>query len=101
MKAVPIEDGILFTFEESTLSGMFENATDWGFVVKDSTQDPKTPRWGKVIATGPKVTHIAVDQYILVESLMWTTFLTLGDGDRFWKTNEAHVMCVSDAPPSF
>lgn len=102
MKAKAIEDGILFTFVEETSGGAFENATDWGFVVQSKVEDPTKPRWAKVIDVGPKVKLISKGQYILVENLMWTTSLSLNENDeKFWKTNEKHVMCVSDEYPEF
>jgi hypothetical protein len=95
-----IEDGILFKFVEDTLGGGFQNATNWGFVIQNKTDDPKASRWAKVTNVGPKVKYVQVGQYILIEKLMWTAGLRFL-GDLFWKTNEKYVMCVSDVPPSF
>lgn len=97
-----IEDGIIFQFVEDTMGGGFENATNWGFVIQNKTEDVKQPRWGKVLEVGPKVKHVSVGQYIFIEKLMWTTALTIENYDtKFWKTNESHVLCTSDSFPEF
>lgn len=94
-----IEDGIIFKFIEDIASKTFENKTDWGFIIKDKMNDVKRPRWGQALVVGPKVKHVAVGDYILIENLQWTNRLDYKD-DKFWKTNESKVIMVSKRHPS-
>lgn len=100
MSVRPIESGILFQFVEDTQNGSFENATDWGFVIKNRVDDPKSPRWGKVLKVGPDVEYVVEGDYILIEKLMWTSNMTY-ENVKFWKTNEEHVLIVSKEKPEF
>lgn len=93
-----LEDGILFTFYEEVVKGQFDNTTSWGFVVKDKIDDVKRPRWAKVRVIGPKVKHVKVGDYVLIESLRWTNGLEYNDS-KFWKTNESELIMVSEEPP--
>jgi len=94
-----LEDGIIFKFIENLSNKSFDNKTQWGFVVKDKTDDFKRPRWAVAMRLGPKVRHVKVGDYILIENLQWTTGLDYKD-DKFWKTNESRVMMVSDKEPT-
>ncbi len=97
-KVKVLADGVIFVFVEDIVSKTFENKTDWGFVVQDRNNDPKHPRWGKVLTVGPDVKYVSVGNYILIESLQWTSALHYED-QKFWKTNETRVMLVSEEAP--
>ena len=94
-----IEDGIIFKFVEDIANKAFEKKTEWGFVVKDKTNDVKQPRWGQALVVGPKVKHVKVGDYVLIENLQWTNGLDYKN-DKFWKTNESKVMLVSEEQPT-
>lgn len=100
MSVRPIESGILFKFVEETQNGGFENATDWGFVIQNKVEDPKSARWGIVSKVGPDVKHVQEGDYILVDKLMWTSAMEY-ENDKFWKTNEEHVLIMSKERPNF
>lgn len=91
---------ILFEFLESIEQGSFKNATDWGFTIKDKVADLHIPRWGKALAVGPKVTDVALGDYILIENLQWTSKLTYGTFNPFWKTKETKVLMLSKERPA-
>ena len=93
-----LEDGIISNFVENIINKAFENKTEWGFVVNDRTNDPKQPRWGKILVVGPKVQHVKVGDYVLIENLQWTSALHYKE-EKFWKTNESRVMLVSEELP--
>jgi hypothetical protein len=94
-----LEDGILFKFIETLSNKSFDNTTDWGFVVKDKTDDFKRPRWAVAEVLGPTVKHVQVGDYILIENLQWTNGLDYL-GDKFWKTNESRVMMITQEKPT-
>ena len=93
-----LEDGIIFKFLENISGQSFDNKTNWGFEIKDKTDDFKRPRWAKALRLGPKVVHVKENDYILIENLQWTAGLEYY-GDKFWKTNESRVIMVSEEPP--
>lgn len=93
-----LEDGIIFKFLEDTSSGAFQNATNWGFIVKDRDNDVQYPRWGQALTVGRKVKYVVPGDYILIENLQWTNALHYEE-DKFWKTNESKVLLVSKDKP--
>ena len=92
-------DGILFKFIQTLSNKSFDNTTDWGFVVKDKTDDFKRARWAIAEVLGPTVKHVKAGNFILIENLQWTNGLDYA-GDKFWKTNESRVMMVSEEEPT-
>lgn len=73
-----IEDFVLFQFEEyvdHANKGAFREVSDGGIILGSNyDQSAKKPRWGRVLAVGPKVKEedVAVGDRILVEPLGWT-----------------------------
>lgn len=98
MKIKPTRNNIEFDFLENTINGGFSNKTDWGFEIKNRTEDVKIPRWGVVRQTGDEVKNIQIGDYILIQPMMWTEKLTL-DGEQFRFTNEDKVLLKSKEKP--
>lgn len=90
---------ILFKFVQEVNQGKFQAKTDWNFIVKSNNDDPKFARWCKVTHVGPDVSDVSVNDYILVEPLMWTTYMELDDGEKVWGTNRDKVIAVSSVEP--
>lgn len=93
-----LDDGIIFKFLESISGQSFDNKTNWGFEIKDKTDDFKRPRWAQALKLGPKVKYVKENDYILIENLQWTSSLEYF-GDKFWKTNESRVLMASKDKP--
>lgn len=89
---------IAFTFCQTSRDGYFRNETEWGFSLVGNDFDAGKPRWGKVVKLGPDVTEVAVDDYILIEPLKWTTAVEF-DGLKLWRTSEDFVAIVSTEKP--
>ena len=87
-----ILNSIIFKFVQDVTNTNFSNKLDWGFELKVQTEDSSQPRWGKVICVGPDVKNVKANDYILIEPLMWTNYVDVGDGNKVWKTNENKVM---------
>jgi co-chaperonin GroES (HSP10) len=93
-----IKNSILFKFLDETKDGGFKNKTSWGFEILDRRENTKHPRWGEVIAVGPKTKAVKKGDYILIEPLMWTLGIEV-DSTKFWSTNEDKVLLVSKELP--
>jgi hypothetical protein len=94
-----LDDGILFKFIEDISNKSFDNKTEWGFVIKNKSEDLKTPRWAQALVIGPKVKYVEINDWILIENLQWTQALQYKD-ETFWKTSEQKVMIVSKERPT-
>ena len=96
MKLEPVNDNVIFKFVEDTTSTRFMNSSSAGIIIssKDDNQ-ANVSRWGKVVAIGPKVLDVKVDDYILVESGKWTSGFE-HESVRYWKTDENQILAVSD-----
>jgi hypothetical protein len=98
----PLRNSIIFTFIDDAAGGKFIPRTASGILM--TNQDMSTqagPRWGKVVSIGPDVNadEIKVDDFILIESLQWTTAFKLDDaGDKMWKTDENKIIAVTNDP---
>lgn len=99
----PLRDHIAFEFIDGTKSGQVVDKTDWGFEFQVSTANTKQPpRWGRILATGPKAASsecaFAIGSYILIEPLMWTNKQHVDDLE-FWYTSADRVMLYSEEAP--
>jgi len=99
MKAVPLRNNIIFVFLDDIRGGRFHDLSAGGIIL-GGTDDATTkqPRWGRVIAVGPKVdSDITIGCNILVEALMWTDGI-VHDGVKLWQTNDTKVIGIEDIP---
>jgi co-chaperonin GroES (HSP10) len=97
MQLIPLGNSVLFKFLDETQGpqGSFSERTRSGLIIPTLQATQKGERWGRVIAVGPDAEDIAVDDYILIEPLMWTRNAEL-DGDKFWKTNPDKILAVTN-----
>jgi len=94
----PLTNGVFFQFTEEASASTFVNKTQSGILIAQGKGDQSNvPRWGKVTDIGPDVTDVAVDDFILVEQGKWTVNFEV-DGKRTWKTDQDHVLLVTDTP---
>lgn len=94
---VPLKNNIMFQFLDTAggSKGKFtDRATASGIVIAQTDAQQKLPRWGKVVAVGPD-SGVSVGEFILIEALMWS-FGTEVDGEKMWKTDDSHVLMVTD-----
>lgn len=78
-----IGNKFIFQFIEDITNSSFNNKTSWGFEVKNVRDDIKTPRWGKVVKVGHTVESLNVNDYVLIEPLMWTHGFEI-EGTKYW-----------------
>lgn len=93
----PLSNNIIFQFinKRSSNKGMFEETTASGIKLLANDKDSsKSPRWGHVCHIGPNVKDVKVDDYVLIEPLMWTEAIK-HDDEEFSKTDESKVMLIS------
>jgi co-chaperonin GroES (HSP10) len=93
----PIKTGIFFMFIEEVNNGRFMNSTSNGLIINSNDKTQLIPRWGKVIAVGPDVTDVEPDMFVLVDAGKWTEGIPFKN-IKFWKTEESHVLLISDKP---
>ena len=98
MKLKILGNKIIFKFVQDITDGKFKAETNWGFQIKTQNDDPKFARWGKVSHVGPEVHDVKVDDYVLIEPLMWTTYMEL-DNAKVWGTNRDKIIAVSKTEP--
>ena len=98
MKIDPIQTKLIFRFLQETHRNGFINVAESGIIIQSPFDDPKIPRWGKVLKTGENVFKIFPNEYILIEPLMWTEFFIDDDGVKSWSTDECKVMakCIKE-----
>lgn len=95
-----LEGFILFQFEDD-IDGhnrnSFREKTESGIILQSSfDQSTKQPRWGIVVAIGPKVDEdISVGSKILIDSLKWTKISTFS-GENFARTENDHVLAIAE-----
>jgi co-chaperonin GroES (HSP10) len=91
----PLNNSILFKFldETKTSDGKFVERSRSSIII-GSVRGNQTsePRWGEVIAIGPKVLDTAVGEFILIEAGKWTIGVDFQDEGKVWKTDEGCVM---------
>ena len=98
MNLRPLLNGIFFQFTEEATPSTFVNTTKSGIMIAQGKGDQSNvPRWGKVTDIGPDVFDVAVGDYVLVDAGKWTVNFEV-DGARTWKTDESHVLIISDSP---
>ena len=95
-KIKAISNHIIFQFEDEMTKHMgvrqFKDTTDWGFEIAISDESVQKPRWGKVIAIGPKCDkHIKPGSRILIDALKWTNDIQV-DGESYWRTDSDNVL---------
>ena len=92
----PLTNGIIFEFFDDSTNTRFVNKTSSGIMIAISAKDQaNVDRWGIVKQVGPDVKQVKVGEAILVESGYWTPSFEV-NGTKLWKTDEDHVLCVSD-----
>lgn len=91
----PLGDSILFVFLDEANEKGFQNTTESGIVYKSFDTDLKSPRWGKVLAVGPKVEEVKPGMKVLIEPLRWTDGFKF-DGVKIWKTIEKEIMAIGE-----
>lgn len=92
-------NNIIFKFlDDTSIRGFSGSKTDWGFMIQDPPSEVKVPRWGLVVATGPDVREVSAGEFVLIEPLMWTNKIKVGD-EYVWKTDINKVMLTSKDRP--
>jgi hypothetical protein len=95
----PLGNAFLFVFlnETSGEHGTFRPKNSGKIILAGTNLEGQadTPRWGKVLAVGPKVTEFGNGDIVLIEPLQWTQGFKHED-IRIWKSDEAKVMAVAD-----
>lgn len=95
----PLSNNVLFKFLDETKSsdGKFMERTK-GSIVIGAMRDTQnsSPRWGQVIATGPKVQDVSIGEYILIEAGKWTVGVNYEDEGKVWKTDDNWIMLSTD-----
>jgi co-chaperonin GroES (HSP10) len=96
MQLIPLGNSVLFKFLDETqgAQGSFSERTRSGLIIPTLQATQKGERWGRVVAVGPDAEGVAVDDYILIEPLMWTTNEVF-EGEKVWKTNTDKVMAMT------
>lgn len=92
----PLNSDILFVFIDELINGKFVETHDRFYIPQSEESTVKRPRWGKVIALGPKVDkEIILGSKILIENLMWTRGLDY-QGIKIWKTDDSKVLGIEE-----
>lgn len=101
-----IANHVIFVFEDElrmkSMEGSdkkerhFVEKTNSGIEIVTTNESLNNPRWGFVVAIGPRCDKdIKVGMRILIEPLKWTNGVEVG-GDWFWRTNDENVMAIDD-----
>lgn len=89
-------DHIIFRFNEDIQSGRFVNSTSSGILVSSvDVNQSNLPRWAIACYVGPEVKDVRVGDFVLIEPGKWTNGFYVDD-IRYWKTDEANIMAISD-----
>lgn len=67
-----------------------------GIIVTAQRAEQREPRWGVALAVGPD-SVVTPGEYILIEGSMWTRDTRVA-GESVWKTEDQHIMAVTDDP---
>lgn len=95
-----IHNHIIFKFEQDTIkvnegnmnSTAFKEETDWGFEFSKFDESAERPRWGVIVATGPKTDPVLqVGMRILIDHLQWTNGIQF-EQSTIWRTDDNHVL---------
>jgi hypothetical protein len=90
-----IGDSILFVFLDDVNEKGFTNKTETGIIFKSMSDSTSSARWGKVLATGPRVENIEVDMEVLIEPLRWTEGIEF-NGHKVWRTIEKEIIAIRE-----
>lgn len=91
----PLGESFIFEFTDDSASGSFITNTKSGIIMTNQdTSTQSIPRWGQVLAVGKDVTMFAPGDYVLIEPLMWTTYVKLHDR-KYWKSDQSKVYAVT------
>ena len=98
-----LESNIIFQFAEQVTQTRFINTSESGILITSGDGNQTVyPRWGKVLHVGPEVREVKPGDFILIEPGKWTFGFYVGENfgeeDRYWKTDEDKVICISDEP---
>lgn len=96
MRIRPLNNSIIFTFVDDAAAGKFIPKTASGILMTNQDLSHQSvPRWGQAIAIGKNVVDVKVDDYILIEPLMWTQGVEF-EGTKIWKTDETKVVAITN-----
>lgn len=92
----PLGNTVLFKFLDETggARGEFSERSRSGLIIPKLETTQKGERWGQVLAVGPDATDVNVDEFILIEPLMWTRGEVF-EGQKVWKTNPDKIMLIT------
>lgn len=102
MNLIPVGNNIAFTFVDRVNSkGEFEpEPSAAGILLNPGVDDSaKNPRWGNVVAVGPRCTVIKPGMQILLPNLRWTSHFKV-EGQKVWRSDESQVAAYRDGPSS-
>lgn len=95
MNIKAIGSHVLFQFldEVNTRNEFKKEATSSGIIIAGDTFDSsaKEARWGRIVAVGPDVKDVEVDDEILIPALRWTEGVKY-EGHRFWMTKVEEIV---------
>jgi co-chaperonin GroES (HSP10) len=93
----PLNDAILFHFNDDVVHGQFVSTSEHGIITYRSYTDSiNKARWATVLAVGEKVDkEIKPGSEILIEPLQWTEGFKY-DGVEIWSTINDKVMAIRD-----
>jgi hypothetical protein len=92
----PLGNTFLFAFMNETYGGRFvERRRDSNIILtnQDVREQGDYARWGKVLATGKKVTDFKVGDIVLIEAKMWTVGFTHQEV-KIWKSDQTKVIAI-------
>jgi hypothetical protein len=93
-----VGNAIIFKFVEDVTSTRFINSSESGFIINSIDGNQMMyPRWGEVLHVGSLVTEVKKGEFILIDPGKWTAGFHM-DTDRYWKTDDTHVIGVADTP---
>lgn len=96
----PLNTKIICKFIQDVADGTFSNKTEWGLQIRNKIEDIKTPRWVKIISTGPDVPdRIMKGSYALLEQLGWTENFKIGE-EKYWLTGFEKILAISETEPT-
>ena len=92
----PLRNAILFQFLDDTSGdkGQFTERSRSGLYIPTLKNEQRQERWARVVAVGPEAKGINVNDFILIEPLMWTSNEVF-EGQKIWKTDTTKVMMVT------
>ena len=97
MQLQPLYDHIIFQFEDNVINGLFQESTNFGFVLNPTHESYKEgARWATVNELGPDCSDtLYKGQRVLVAQGMWTDGFHVED-QTFWRTEETHILALNE-----